>query len=174
MKSLINLSIFALFIALTAESFGQTFGIKAGYNLSNMIFEKSEFGIPYQTTSYNNNLKMKSGFNVGASLEYPVLKWLTLETGILFNTKGYKNYYEDDTWDTTITVNESFDLYYLDIPLNAKIPFSIKGLNFYGSLGGYAGMGLFGNSQTKSTFGSLSESQNENIEWGSEAGKSDF
>ena len=174
MKNSIKLLIFTLLITITCDSLAQSFGIKAGYNSSIMLIEESETGFPYETTSYNNNIKMKHGFNIGAIAEFPILKYLTLETGVILNTRGYKNSYEDNTFDTTIAISESHNLYYLDIPLSAKIPFSIKGLNFYGSLGGYGGMGLFGNTTTNVTYGSLSEKEEKDIEWGSDPVVDDY
>ena len=168
MNSLIKLSLLTLLITLTSESFAQTFGIKAGLNLSNMLIKDSEVFLPYDYL--NDKPGMNPGFHLGVTSEIPVLDLFTLETGLLFNTMGYRITTEEPFGSTTLVTKENHDLLYLDIPLTVKIPFSVSGYNFYGSFGPYAGMGITGNIKTKATFGDLVETEKGTIRWGSEAG----
>jgi hypothetical protein len=168
MKSIIRLIIIILLAALTSESFAQTFGIKAGVNFSNMQIKESELFIPYSTSVADPKLKV--GFNIGGVIEYPVLNLFSLESGLSLTTLGTKLTTEEPFGATTLVTKANHSLYYLNVPLNIKVPFSIKGFDFYGSVGGYAGLGLIGTADTISTFGDLEETTNGKIAWGSEQG----
>ena len=168
MNSLIKLTIITLLISLTSESFAQTFGIKAGLNLSNMVIKDSEVYFPYDYP--DDKPEMNPGFHLGVTSGFPVSDLFTLETGLLFNTMGYRRITEEPFGSTILVTKENHNLLYLDIPLTVKIPFSVTGYNFYGSFGSYAGMGITGNIKTIATFGDLVETEKRNLRWGSEAG----
>jgi hypothetical protein len=168
MKSLIRLTIITLLITIASESFGQTFGVKGGVNFSNMLIKESELYVPYNTSVANP--KMKIGFHIEGVIEYPVFDLFSIESGLFLTTLGTKLTTEEPFGATTLITKAKHNLYYLGIPLAAKVPFSIKGLDFYGSVGGYAGIGLMGNADTISTFGDLKETTKGKIAWGSEQG----
>jgi hypothetical protein len=168
MKSLIKLTIFALLIATVSESYGQTFGVKAGVNFSNMLIKKSEFFTPYDANVPDP--KMKTGFHIGAVVEYPVFNLFSIESGLSLSTLGAKLTHETTIGGSTLVTKAKHCLYYLSIPLSAKVPFSIKGFDFYGSVGGYAGLGLIGNADTVSTYNDTKETIKGKIAWGSEQG----
>ena len=166
MKSLIKLSIIALLIAITSESFGQTFGIKAGVNFSNMLIKESELFLPYNTNVPDPRLK--TGFHIGAVIEYPLFDLFSVESGLSLITLGTNLTTKEPFGATTLITKAKHSLYYLTIPLTAKVPFSIKGLDFYGTAGAYGGLGLIGNADTVTTFGDQKESVKGKIAWGSE------
>ena len=172
MKIIIKLTIFVFLITMTFESFAQTFGIKAGLNLSNMLIKETEFFIPYNNNSYN--YKMNPGFHLGATAELPVSDLFTLETGLLFSVKGIIISNEENFGATPLITKEKQNLLYLDIPIVAKVPFSLGGYDFYGSFGPYFGMGLAGNSKAIVNFGDLHETESRSINWGSDEGIDDF
>jgi hypothetical protein len=168
MKNIFKLSLIILLVSISPESFSQTFGIKAGVNFSNMLIKESELFIPYNTNVADP--KVKTGFHIGGVIEYPVLDLFSLESGLFLTSLGTRLTTEEPFGATTLITEVKHDLYYLSIPLAVKVPFSIKGFNFYGSVGGYAGMGLIGNAVTIATFGDLKETTKGKIAWGSEQG----
>jgi hypothetical protein len=168
MKSLIKLTVIPLLFIVSSESFSQTFGVKAGVNFSNMLLTESSLYIPYNTSVAEP--KLKTGFHIGAVIEYPVFNLFSIESGLYLSTLGTKLTTEEAFGATTLISKSKHDLYYLGIPLAAKIPFSIKGFDFYGSVGAYAGMGLFGKADTIATFGDLKETIKGKITWGSDQG----
>ena len=173
MKNLIRLSIITLIFTMTSESFGQNFGIKAGLNLSNMFIKDSEYFLPYDYTS-SDNLKTNPGFHLGGSVEFPLFSMFSFETGFIVTTGGFVSSTEEAFGSATLVTKEKYTLIFLDLPLSAKVMFPVSGFNIYGSVGGYAGMGLFGDIKTEATFGDLVETEKGTIMWGSEASNDNF
>ena len=152
----------AVMFATAAESFAQTFGVKAGLNLSNLLEKDDE-------DTYSTDYKMKPGFHVGATAEFPLSEMFSFEPGILLSTKGYK--YSDSgsdsgyDWEETETAN----LYYIDIPLLAKASYDLGSVKIYGALGPYLGIGLSGKWEYEYSFDGDTESESETVEWGNDS-----
>ena len=143
-----------VFISLFClQSNAQTFGLKAGLNLSNMIFKDDD-------VNYSNDLNNIPGFHIGAIVDMPFNDFLSFESGLLFTTKGYKYYEESEGYNYNVKVK----LYYPDIPLTIKASHDLwKGLKMFGTAGPYVGVGLSGNVK-----GNVEGNNNkENINWGS-------
>lgn len=172
MKNLTNLSIIALLIALSSESYGQTFGLKAGYNINFMAIEKGEFALPYET--YNVSTKMKNGFHFGGTVEYPVYKMFSLESGLIYSNTGYSQFHEETIWPKPLKVTDTYNLGFLNVPLVVKAFFPVGSVNIYGSAGGYVGLGLAGNMKTVAIYGDTTESEKRTIKWGSEQSVDDL
>jgi hypothetical protein len=166
MKTIIRLSVIIVLIITTSESLAQTFVVKAGFNLSNMFVKNSEVLLPYNNT--NGKYRMNPGFHFGGVAEFRVGDLFTIESGLLFTTRGTILVTKEPFGSTTLVTKDKHNLYYLDIPLTAKVPFSIGECNFYGSFGAYGGIGLIGNIKTKATFGDLVETEKRSIKWGLE------
>jgi hypothetical protein len=172
MKNLTKLSIIALLITLSSESYCQTFGIKAGFNLPFMVIEKSQSALPY--LPYSVTTVMKNGYHFGGILEIPVYKMFSIESGLIYSTTGYIQSHNETIWPEPLKVTETYNLGFLNIPLAAKASFPIGNINIYGSAGPYFGFGLSGNKVTESTYGDLVETEKESIQWGSEQGADDI
>jgi hypothetical protein len=160
MKNLMKLSIVILVITLSTESFSQTFVVKAGFNLSKM-FTKDDAG------NNNNGIKMKPGFQAGATGEFPVTAMLSFETGLLLSTKGFKMNEKETIMGEAWEVKGKINLYYLDIPLTAKASFDVGGAKIFGVFGPYLGMGLIGKTKSELTVGGETETSKDDVEWGS-------
>jgi hypothetical protein len=74
---------------------------------------------------------------------------------LILSSKGYK--YDENEW------KETSNLYYLDIPLNAKTYFDVGGQKVFVTLGPYLGMGLLGKCKSEVD----GESESEDVKWGS-------
>lgn len=172
MKNLSKLAFIFLLISIASDSFGQTFGVKGGVNFSNMLITESELYLPYNTNVADP--KMNIGFHIGGTIVYPVTTMFSLESGLFLTTLGTKLTTEEPFGASTLVTKSKHNLYYLSIPLVVKVPFSIKGLDFYGSAGGYAGFGLIGTADTISTFDGKEETTKGKISWGSEQGVDDL
>ena len=164
MKNLAKLTIFILLVSLTPTSFAQNFGVKAGLNLSGMLIKQSDF------FSYNDSYLMNTGFHIGPIVEIKVFDFLSMESGIILNSKGYTGISEEIVNNETYELKEKKSLLFIDIPLTVKVPFSIWNLNFFGTAGGYAGMGLTGDNKTSSYYGNNITK----IIWGSEEASADL
>ena len=114
MKNQILLQILMMLVVCSTSSFTQTLSVKAGLNLSN-FFVKDDH------ETYSEDYKWRSGIHVGAIAEIPIRNMLSFETGLLLSTKGHREMVEDTFLGETIKLKASTRLYYLDIPINAKV-----------------------------------------------------
>lgn len=146
------------------ESNAQTFGVKGGLSLMNMMMKD-------ESQNFKEFLKMKPGFHLGATVNIPLYReLLSLEPGIFLNMKGY-TWKEDGSgdgydWKTT----EKVGAYYIDIPINVKAVLGGEKLKGYGIIGPFIGLGLAGNCKTiyEVTILNLttSSTETEKIDWG--------
>ncbi|MCD8540050.1 MAG: PorT family protein [Leadbetterella sp.] len=127
-------------------------------------------------------LGIKPGFHIGGTVEIPVSDMFYVEPGLLFSNKGVKldrdELLEIGGGYFTVRNKGSFDLYYLDIPLNGKVKFDVgSSVKVYGTFGPYVGVGVAGKLKGKLTVSvpaPFSESYDEKIEWGSDRDTDNF
>ena len=154
--------LFMIAIAMTMATNGlyaQKIGIKAGFNLSNMLIEDE---------IYSNDFKMKPGFHLGAIVDIPLNDMFSIETGLLLSTKGFKLSEEETEMGETFKYEFKYNLIYLDIPLTAKASFNVGDAKIYGAFGPYIGIGLSGTVKSELSFAGETESDSEIIDWGSD------
>lgn len=167
MKNLLKLLIVVIGFTMTTESYAQTFGVKAGLNLSNMLVEDDD-------DTYSDDFKVNPGFHVGATAEFPITELFSFETGLLLSTKGFKVSEEETFMGETVKYESKLNLIYLDIPLTAKASFDLGGARIYGVFGPYIGMGLSGKSKFEITAMGETETDEEDIKWGSDEDEDEF
>jgi hypothetical protein len=168
MKNLLKLLILVAVFSITKESFAQSFGVKAGLNLSNLIVKD-------ENDTYSDEYKMNPGFHAGVTAEFPINELISFETGLQISTKGYKTGIKETYSEVTYEVNQKFNLIYLEIPLTAMASFNVGGTKIYGVFGPYIGMGISGKvkSEIKVT-GMDTETDTETINWGTDADSDDL
>ena len=137
MKHLIKLTIIAIFLFGGIKSMSQTFGLKAGLNLSSMNIKYS--------ISDDKNLKINPGFHFGPTLEIPINDLISFESGLLLSTKGFKIKREQEYLNKYIKQKAKLNLFCLDIPITAKITVDAGNQKIYGVFGPYFSAGLNGN-----------------------------
>ncbi len=167
MKNIIKLCIVALMLTIVTESFSQTFGVKAGLNLSTLLMKDDD-------DTYSDNFKMNPGFHFGPTIEIPVIEMISFESGLLLSTKGAKWSEKDSYGGETYEYIEKINLLYLDIPLTAKATYDIGGIKIYGTFGPYIGMGLSGKTKSESTVNGDTETEDYDIKFGSDEDKDDL
>jgi Outer membrane protein beta-barrel domain len=163
MKNLAKLFPVILLTAMITASDAQTYMIKGGLNLSNMLFKDDDH-------MYSQDFKMNTGFHVGATIEIPLVDYVTLETGLLLSTKGYET--EGNIGDATY--KSSLDLYYLDIPITWKGYLNVGKTKVFAAIGPYVDIGLNGTDKIEITLNGQTETVEEKIDWGSEEAEADF
>ena len=87
-----------------------TFGIRGGVNLAKQIASSDE--------GYSFSAKNNVGFNVGVSVDIPMLESLYLQSGLYYTVKGYKLEEEDYTEKATPS--------YLQIPILASYRYNFS------------------------------------------------
>jgi len=153
-----------LFAVLAASSFtfAQSFGVRAGLNLSRIEYDPSHSrtrgDYSYkETTDMTYSTGNSVGFHVGAVADIGINEFFYVQPGVLFTSKGgYEkeeyssiqsgSYYSSrkDEDEQTITT------YYIDVP----VMFSLKGkindnLALIAQAGPYIGFGLFGKMESE-------------------------
>ena len=171
MKNLVKLFLIVIAIMMATDKlFSQEFGIKAGFNSSNMhVVEDGSI--------ISEDFNMRTGFHIGATAEFPLTEIFSLETGLLISTKGviYKQLLTEE--DTGFNYESKVNLspLYLDIPVTAKASFDIGGgAKIYGVFGPYAAIGLSGKIKQEESINGATTSEEIDIEWGSDIESSNF
>jgi len=167
MKKTKTLLFVLLLITLASSSFAQSFGIKAGLNLSNMVMKDDD-------DTYSDDYKMLPGFHLGVVAEIPFSDIFSFEPGLLLSTKGFKFEESEEYLGETMESKLKMSLYYIDIPLNLKASFGSGDTKFYGTFGPYVGMGLSGKYKSEVTFMGETESEDEDVKWGSDEENDDL
>lgn len=161
MKNSMKLLIVVIGFTMATESYGQIFGVKAGLNLSNMLWEDDE-------NTYSDNFKMNPGFHIGTTAEFPISEIFSFETGLSLSTKGFKDEAKEEVMGETYEVKQEMNLFYLDIPLTAKASVDLEGPKIYGVFGPYLGMGLSGKIKTQLSGMGETVSHEEDVNWASD------
>ncbi|NLU40521.1 MAG: PorT family protein [Bacteroidales bacterium] len=159
-KKTLALLLFLVCIA-QANLFAQNIGIKAGVNFSNA---KITMGNSILSEDFQSN----TGFHIGPSLEFPVSKLLSIETGAIFNTKGYHTNSQTSFLGIPIGAKTKTSLSYIDIPIVAKLSYPVGNLTVYLDAGPYIGIGISGKTLIEGNLGSISGSEENEIIWGND------
>jgi len=163
MNNLMKLLIVVIALTLATESFAQSFGVKAGLNLSNMLAKDDD-------DTYSDDFKMHPGFHLGATAGFPITDMFSFETGLLLSTKGFNEDFQEDGYEYKDKVN----LVYLDIPLTAKASFEVGSIAVFGVFGPYIGIGLSGKDKWELTIDGETESGEDKVKWGSDKENDDL
>lgn len=145
-----------VFISLICyQANAQTFGIKLGLNFATMSQKDNN-------KTYSDNYNINPGFHIGAIVDYPFDDLFSLESGLLFTTKGME--YNEVIERSAILVKTN--LYYLDVPITLKGTKKLGvGVKLFGTAGPYVGYGLGGNLD----YSGLGAANNGTISWGNNA-----
>ncbi|MFA6270564.1 MAG: porin family protein [Candidatus Paceibacterota bacterium] len=142
MKKLIIFIAVAVLFTYSADSFAQTFGVRGGLNMTNLL-SKSD--------AHTADLKAIVGFHIGGTAEFEITDMFSFETGLFLMTMGCKNEGE--------LVDYKTNLLYLNIPITAKARYELDNFSLYGLFGPYIGLGLSGKYKA--------DDNSEDIKWGS-------
>lgn len=158
MKRLQIILVIGLLIISSSSIFAQKIGIKGGMNISKI---KSEDNME----TYGSDKNSKLGFNVGISTEFSLSQKFAIESGIILDSKGFK--VESETFSgLNITAVKTLNLYYIDIPINAKYTVFDSSIKAFITAGPYIGIGLWGNSIIETEYKGETTSKEKDIEWG--------
>lgn len=157
-----------LILCCAMPAVAQIYGIRAGFNLANM-------NMKYDGETVSDDLKMKPGFLLGPTAEFPISPALSIESGLLLSTKGFK-VEEKETFQTESYVYKSkLNLLYLDIPVALKGKINVgENTNLFLSGGPYFAVGLSGTAKSEYSYNGETEKSEESIEWGSDPDEDDL
>lgn len=172
MKNFTKIFMTAMAIAMATNGLlAQNIGIKAGFNLSKInIMDVDE--------EFEDNIKMKPGFHVGATVEFPINDIFSFETGLLISTKGFNMSEEFSEMGETFKFEYKMNLIYLDIPLLAKASFDVGDVKVFGAVGPYIAVGLSGNYKAEESYesetDSYEDSYKEDIDFGNDLSRVEY
>ncbi|MBR2195619.1 MAG: PorT family protein [Salinivirgaceae bacterium] len=151
-----------LMIISSTSTFAQlSYGVKAGLNFSKMKMKVDGEIV--------DDIKFNPGVNLGVYADYGFSDMLAIETGLTFEKKGFKMKNEETSYGVGVEMTSKFNIVYATIPVQARLNFG----NFYAMAGPYVGIGLTGKHIVKVIFDDETEKNDDSIEFGNEAGKSD-
>ena len=152
-----------LLMISSTGAFAQTsFGVKAGLNFSNMALKSGG--------NKTDDIKFKPGITIGAFADIDMSDMFGIETGLNFETKGYKMKDEGEDFGVKYKTKRTMNLIYATIPVDVKLTFG----NVYVLAGPYLGMGV--SAKTKSSFESNGheDKHDETLKFGNDKEKSDL
>ena len=162
----ISLIIFAMFC--NVFSYGQTFILKGGLNLSNVLEKDND-------KTYSDDYIMNPGFHFGVIAVFSETTFLSIGAGLMISTKGFRIDEEETFLGITYYSKFMANCYYVDIhPISAKVIFDIGSAKIYGSLGPYIGLGLYGKTKSEVTYSGKTETDEHEVNWGFDAKSSDL
>ena len=159
-----------LLFVFTARAQYHSLTVLGGLNISNM-------SVKYGTSTINieDTYSMKLAFHVGALYDYVLTKdrhkELSIEPGLIFDAKGYKQ----EITSMTIDQENVLSAYYADIPVYFKYAKKLRSRDkIYGGIGPYVGVGIFGKIENSYSGEGISGGESENIKWGSDETEDDL
>lgn len=157
MKNFTKFFVGLLLALFCIQLHAQTFGVRGGLSMAT-ILEKDEDG------TYSDDYQMNPGFHAGIAADFPIVEMVSFETGLFFNTKGFKFTEEEEGVDVTVKAK----LYYADIPLTLKVAGEVsEGVELFVLAGPYIGIGLSGKTIAEGSAEGFNVSIDEDIDWGS-------
>ncbi len=160
MKNLLKISfLLVTCLCVITPASAQVLGVKGGLNLANML-EKDD------QETYSDDFKSKLGFHVGVVAEFPIMDLLSVEPGLLLDTKGMRYKQEESFMGETYKLTGKTNIFYLDIPINVKVSYGVGPVKVFGLVGPYVGIGLGGKVKAKEEFMGDSETETHSIDWG--------
>lgn len=94
----------------------------------------------------------RASFNVGLSVDIPILESLHIKTGLYYTEKGYKYEYEDDYYEDE--EEETMNAGYLEIPVLASYRYAFSdNLELQINVGPYFAYGITGKTKWEETYG---------------------
>ena len=162
-KSIFNtrsiVAMIGIAIAINASfTNAQSLNFKAGLNLSKMesFYDGKKYTTNYSESDENSSreekYQMLPGFHVGASFEFNIGKYFSIEPGIQYSTKGSKftsNYESDYTnsgyaYSAKNTQSSIIRTNNIDVPVLFHGILPLGEVKLYATLGGYIGVSLSG------------------------------
>ena len=161
MKKIIGVLVVAFLCAISAESMAQIVGIKGGLNFATIAI--SEDG-----EDHSDDVDVNTSYHAGITVEFPLGRVFSFETGALLSVKGYALEAEDSFEEEEFTYNGTASPIYVEVPLLAKLYFDLGGARLFAAAGPYAGYGVAGKYTSEVSFDGQADTNSENLKWGSD------
>ncbi|MCO6464513.1 MAG: PorT family protein [Saprospiraceae bacterium] len=153
-----------IFLSFTvSKGWSQIFGVEGGINLSNQVWED------YYLV-YDSELRHMPGFNIAFNIENYVYDYVSIETGLRFQTKGLRVKDEFGSYSEKLFTT----MYYIGVPLVVKGSYEFKDkYRAFIRLGTYFDIGLVGRYREVYSNGDR-EVYTDKIYWGNDEEDDEF
>jgi len=161
-KWLVALAVVSLVVP---AAYSQTFGFKAGLNLSNMVYHPDD--------GASRHFQVHPGYHLGIITNIPFSEKISLETDLYLSTKGINVTHEK--YNGFSPDKGNINLLYLDIPIMMKVFLSETKTKPYLVAGPYVGFGISGKVTLKGKsqdlhFGSAYDEDFKSLDFGATIG----
>ena len=133
MNVLKKIIFFILFLAGGYICSAQEISIRGGFNLSQMPTK-------WEGKVTNKNSELKLGYHFGPVFDLKMNKLFSLETGLLYSTKGLRETNKETNGTKSLS---KINIAYIDLPITLKTSFTFHNITISGDVGGYIAHGLF-------------------------------
>jgi hypothetical protein len=113
----------------------------------------------------SKDYSMRTGFHIGGTIDFPMTKMFSVESGLILSTKGFTYNQSETLFGVNMEIDQKMNIYYVDIPVKGKIYFNVGGQKIYGIVGPYLGIGVSGNFTMEATAMGQTEKVDEDIKW---------
>lgn len=156
-----------LFVSVSAKAQENSISLIGGFSAAHMM-------VDLQGASLEDSYKIKMGFHGGALFNYVLSKdrkkELSLESGVLFDTKGYTQ-----EFDNGMEIKNIMTAYYADVPLYFNYIKKLRSRDKVSvGLGPYVGAGLFGTLKYTNTGEGGESDSSDKISWGNDSSENDL
>jgi hypothetical protein len=143
----------------------QEISFRGGFNLSQFQFKIGDI------VSHREGTKPNPGFNLGPIIDIPLQNIFSVETGILFTSKGNK--ISGNPLQGVKNYLFQKNTFYLDFPILLKATIPINKIKVFAMTGGYVGSALYGNSIARGEENLVIKHFKNKIEWGNKPNEYD-
>ncbi len=147
------------FVLVTSTLYTQNFKVKGGLSLASVSFSENASFFEQPEVSPEK----LPAFHLGVGLEFPLGNILSIQTGVTYQNRGFKSEITEVFEGVEITGEGELKSSYIDIPLTLKASHDLGNTTIYVFGGGYAGIGI--SAQSESRASALRFSTSTSIEW---------
>jgi hypothetical protein len=149
----------------------QKINVKTGLNLATIFAENND-------EIASSDFETNPGLSIGVNIEFPINKIFAFETGMQFSMEGTQiNEKKEMIYgglSTSVSADIDLDLYYMNVPLNAKVYLTNSKVKVFGLFGAYLGVGIYGNYESNISILGDSKTENTKIKWGDDSENDNF
>jgi hypothetical protein len=157
------------FILLCASSTlqAQRPGLIAGLNVTDMLLKSDE-------GNFSSSSKTALGGQFGLLMDFSLSENISLETGIIFGTKGYRVKEKYNIYGYSYSYTGRLLTVYGNVPVAVKYTHNLENLKIYGLFGPDLGVGIYGRVKFTSDVTGDKETEKDDVAWGTNEEKDDL
>ena len=142
MYSSLKITITLVLLCFGIDICSQSIILRQGLTISNMFTSSNGKNFIENKTPYKS-------VNFGLFLDWTIHNNISVETGVLFTTRGFRQEVEELSGGVKKISKNRLFLFYSNVPIDIKIKYQLKKVKLFNSLGPYIGRGLIGSMESQ-------------------------